>query len=391
MEYSEYSSEGRPQIQIWQIGAALAGLAVVFSLGLAIGGEIGSFMLAGLNTLPFALLALLAYLGERFTLAKIAALLWLGLLVAGAGLAALGLSLQALADGLLLRPDGTFGLVAGAGPRLAAITLGCGVAVVLAALGFLRPVRRALSRVIPLDPDSFVQMVALVAVVALTLISALPLIALGAPPLLTIIAANDTGLDLAAGRGEGGLLRDLVYGLVWIIPGTIIAVGYGVRRRIGAALERVGLVRPSGRQVLLGLGVAVGLVIAVQFVSAAIDWLWGAMGWPQTDAEAFERLLAFAINPLGALVIGITAGLGEELAVRGVLQPRLGILLSNLFFTSLHAFQYSWDALLVVFLVGVVCGVVRKYTNTTTSAIVHGTYNFLLVMLVVLNIPGLGQ
>ncbi|MCX7861282.1 MAG: hypothetical protein N2385_14415 [Chloroflexus sp.] len=41
------------------------------------------------------------------------------------------------------------------------------------------------------------------------------------------------------------------------------------------------------------------------------------------------------------MVIGVTAGLGEELGVRGVLQPRLGIWLSNLFFTSLHAFQYN--------------------------------------------------
>src|SRR4029453_17037116 len=97
-------------------------------------------------------------------------------------------------------------------------------------------------------------------------------------------------------------------------------------------------------------------------------------GWPQTDENAFGELLKFAMSPIGAAVIGITAGLGEELAVRGVLQPRMGILLSNLFFTALHAFQYNWDALLVVFFVGLVLGLIRKRTNTTTSAIVHGTY-----------------
>jgi membrane protease YdiL (CAAX protease family) len=56
-------------------------------------------------------------------------------------------------------------------------------------------------------------------------------------------------------------------------------------------------------------------------------------------------------------------------------------LLSNLFFVSLHALQYSWDALLVVFVVGVVCGIVRNRSNTTTAAIVHGSYNFTLIML----------
>lgn len=94
--------------------------------------------------------------------------------------------------------------------------------------------------------------------------------------------------------------------------------------------------------------------------------------------------MAFAISPIGALVIGVTAGLGEELGVRGVLQPRLGIWLSNLFFTSLHAFQYHWDALLVVFVIGMACGLVRKHTNTTTAAIVHGVYNFVMVMLAVI-------
>ncbi|MEM9569045.1 MAG: CPBP family intramembrane glutamic endopeptidase, partial [Cyanobacteria bacterium P01_E01_bin.34] len=83
-------------------------------------------------------------------------------------------------------------------------------------------------------------------------------------------------------------------------------------------------------------------------------------------------------------VIGFSAGLGEELAFRGVLQPRLGLWLSNLFFTSVHAFQYNWDALIVIFVVGAVCGIVRQRINTTTCAIVHGVYNFLLIMLVVL-------
>ncbi|MDQ5852454.1 MAG: CPBP family intramembrane metalloprotease, partial [Chloroflexota bacterium] len=96
---------------------------------------------------------------------------------------------------------------------------------------------------------------------------------------------------------------------------------------------------------------------------------------------AFDRLLGAAISPAGAVLIGITAGLGEELAVRGVLQPRLGILLSNLFFTSLHAFQYSFDGLLSVFIIGLILGIVRARSNTTTSSIVHGVYDFVLVMI----------
>jgi len=152
------------------------------------------------------------------------------------------------------------------------------------------------------------------------------------------------------------------------------------------ALARLGLTRPTPRQALIGLGLALLLAGAVQVIGMGIEWLWGLMGWPMTDEEAFDQLFAFAINPAGAVVIGISAGLGEELAVRGVLQPRLGLWLSNLFFTSLHAFQYHWDALLIVFLVGVVCGLVRQRSSTSVAAIVHGGYNFTLIMLATLGV-----
>jgi len=104
------------------------------------------------------------------------------------------------------------------------------------------------------------------------------------------------------------------------------------------------------------------------------------MDWPQTDMEAFEAFRATYLSPLGAIILGVAAGLGEELVVRGVLQPRLGIWLSNALFTSLHALQYNWDALLVVFGLGMVCGVVRKKANTTTNAIVHGMHNVLVLV-----------
>ena len=119
--------------------------------------------------------------------------------------------------------------------------------------------------------------------------------------------------------------------------------------------------------------------MAVLALDPAIARLWEALGWPRTDTKAFEKLMAGLITPLGAVVIGVTAGLGEEVAVRGVLQPRLGMLLANLAFTSAHAYQYSWDGLLVVFLVGLALSVLRARTNTTTSAIAHGVYDFILV------------
>ncbi len=145
-------------------------------------------------------------------------------------------------------------------------------------------------------------------------------------------------------------------------------------------LKRLDFVTPTVLQVVGGVvGGVVLAVVAALGLDPGINQLWRSMGWGTTDVEAFSKLMSQLITPLGAVLIGVTAGVGEELAVRGLLQPRIGLIASNLVFTSLHAFQYGVDALLSVFIIGLVLGLVRMRTNTTTSAIVHGVYDFVLV------------
>jgi len=375
--------DGTPPRRTRALAAGAAVYVLLLATGLALGGEAGQIALAGLNVLPFAALALLAYLGEgRFNWAQLVTGFWLALLAGGTGLLVLGVTILALTQGAPGRPEPGQLLPVGL------ILLGVVVAVVAGALCLMPPVRRAAARVLPIDPASFVHAAALACVVSLGLICFVPLVVLGQPPLLLavdLLAGGGAGPGGETARDGAGQLRDQLYGLIWTIPAAILAVGYGLRRNLRQALARLGLVRPTLRQVLAALGIALALVAAVQLVGAGMDWLWNYLGWPTTDEEAFGELISFAFNPLGALVIGLTAGLGEELSVRGVLQPRLGLVLSNLFFVSLHALQYHWDALLVVFLVGLVCGLVRKRTNTSTAAIVHGTYNFTLIMIQLLS------
>lgn len=380
------SDQPRRPASLLPFGAGAIIFVLLLGAGSLLGGEVGSFMSASLNAAPFAALAILAYMATpRPNWAWLATGLWLALLVGGASVIALGYGLVALADGPLNDPAAPPSFAPEAWLSVALMLLGVVGSVVAGALTLVPALRRALARAIPLDPGSFVHATALAAVVSIGLICAVPLAVIGAPPAL---AAVELLADAAAGRGPGGQLRDQLYGLVWTIPAAILAVGYGIRRDLPGALARLGLVRPTLRQVAAGVAVALLLAAAVQLLGAGIHWLWSAMGWPETDTDAFEELLAFAISPAGAVVIGVVAGLGEELAVRGVLQPRLGLVLSNLFFTSLHALQYNWDALLVVFVVGVVCGVVRSRSNTTTAAIVHGTYNFTLLMLAYAGVGG---
>ena len=331
------------------IGAIVAGFAV--------GGRASMFANAGLSYAPFVVLAVLAYLGVRQGSAKVLTIMWQALLMIGGALAVLGFSMMASgALGLDPAADPTAGLSA-AGPIIGQVGLGIFAAFVIGLLCFIPPLRRGLSYFLPLDSSSFVHTVALATVVAFTIMMAAPLLVLGEPPMLAPAVMNALPAD--ALDETTGLLGTL-FTLIWSIPLAILAVGYGISRNFSDTLQRLGFVRPTVGQVILGIVVALVLVGILWFIE---DWqvqFWQSMGWPQTDAEAFSELLAFAFTPLGAVVVAISAGVGEELAIRGVLQPRLGILLSNAFFTSLHAFQYNWDALLVVFVVGLVMGVAAQ-------------------------------
>ncbi|MCS6887914.1 MAG: CPBP family intramembrane metalloprotease [Chloroflexus sp.] len=367
---------------VWLTGVAL--YILLISIGAGVGGELGIFTTASFNALPFVGLAILAYFaGSQFNWAWIATGLWLALVLGLAALYTFGLGVIPLLD----LPPG--GISPEQAPTLSPadvlsivlLILGIFVALGIGLLTLLPPVRRGLAQVLPIDPDSFVHAVAVVAIVSITLMMFVPLLVAGEPPLLALI--NTVGGEEFSDLSADEQLRSQIYGLVWTIPAAFLAVGFGIRRNLAATLERLGLARPTLRHLAIGIGIGLGLAGLMSLALPLMDTLWQALGWPTTDEEAFGELMAFAISPIGALVIGVTAGLGEELGVRGVLQPRLGIWLSNLFFTSLHAFQYNWDALLVVFVIGMVCGLVRKHTNTTTAAIVHGVYNFVMVMLTV--------
>jgi hypothetical protein len=361
------------------LGVALV-LAALIALGLV--GELGSFLGAGLNVLPFVGLAILAALGERHRWARWLAYIYLLVLVfAILGMTALFVFVGALGPNLTTPNFGSPDTLLTAG-RLGAVYLGVGLVLLVIALLPLAPaVRHQVARWLPIRPDSVMSTTGLCTVLALGLLPLAGLAVLGGqPPLLSMINSLSTS-DAVLVRQQ-----DQLYGLVWMLPASLVLVGYPLRRRFGEALVRLGLVWPSARQVMLGLAVAVGLVLLATALDYGISSLWSAFGWPRTDAHAFEKLMAGLITPVGAVVIGVSAGLGEELAVRGVLQPRVGIVLANLAFTAIHAYQYSWDALLSVFLVGLVLGVLRSRTNTTTAAITHGTYDFILVMAAALGI-----
>lgn len=355
--------------------AATAGAVVVVALLLASSRDLGTelvLLVAGAaQVAPFVLLAMAAYLAEGSRpLRYLTALLLLGI-VGGLVLVSLLFGVVAVVP---LEAFETGALPPELGPTAFAL-LALGSLFGLASfIGFLEPVRRGLARLMPLDPTSFVHTVALVLVLALCLVPLVPLLVNGAPPLLSPNLLGGDGF----GQSPGELARAQAYSLLFIIFASFLVVGLFVRRNFAQAVERLAFVRPTARQVLFALGMAVVLVVAFGLLDRAIAAVWHALGWPVTDEAAYRQLFAGMLTPVGAVTAAVSAGVGEELAVRGVLQPVFGLVLPSLLFAALHAWQYSWDGLLSVFLAGLAFAWIRLRANTTTSAITHGVYDLIL-------------
>lgn len=356
------------------VGGIFLALMLLVSTGLTLGGEVGSFVGVGLQYLPFIPLLLLGAIGMHHSWARMVSYLYafmlqgsiliFTMLFAGLGLmASSGSASEVVPPRLIL----LFGLLF--------------LLLALSSLVLIPEVREKLVPWLPIDAKNFTHTLALWLVLFITFSAYAQLAFLqGQPPLLTAIAKGLISEAELNKRSALGQSLDLIYGLVWMIPLGLLGAGWPLRRRLGPALQRLGLVRPTQKQVLFALGSAIFLVLTMLLAGEGISWLWRGLGWQETDTATFEQLLRGIFNPLGALVIGVTAGLGEELAVRGLLQPRLGLLLSNLAFTAVHAYQYGGDALLSVFFLGMLLGIIRLHTNTTTCAIIHGVYDALLVL-----------
>ena len=349
-------------------------------------GDPGEFVLAGGMVAPFVILALLAYAGEKNWFLRLLAVLWLlslllliftiNVMLILAPTATLSEDPDAFEQYLDSLPLATVG-------NVLLLSLASGL---ISLIGFSRRFRGLLARALPFDPDSFIHTIGLVCVLALIIMPLVPLILTGNVPFLNAELQSMLGIGLE----EAGSTAKLdSFSLIWTVIGSFFLVGLCVRRDLPATLERLGLVRPTARQVAIGIASGVLLVGIFWFVDDNVVILFQAYGIPTTDDTLVNNLFMASFTPLAAIIASVSAGLGEELSVRGVIQPKFGIILSALVFMSLHAYQYAWDGLLSVLLVGICFGVLRKYTNTSTSALSHGMYDLTLFALIMAGITTL--
>jgi len=347
-DYLQTSAAGQNAPMSARGKAISIGLGIVSLLLIAaafiVRGEAEKFVTVGLQFVPLAILAALAYAALRSETAAFFTYVWLAivmLLVVLNSFASVMLVVANL-DAIMgqqtsgVRPTLDEIFKPGAGEALMWTMLLLAFSVVVALAMLLRPVRVMMSRIMPIDPDNFVHKIGLSILMLILFTSFTPLIALGGrPPILELI--NSRALDgIGAEAGISVRPVDLIYQFVWTIPATLVAAGWPIVRRFSGTLVRLGMVRPSIRQVLFGVGAGVGMAaFAIFLLDPGVNSLWRSLGWEPTDVQAFEKLLSQLITPLGAVLIGVTAGIGEEMAVRGLLQPRIGLITSNLVFTAL--------------------------------------------------------
>ncbi len=149
--------------------------------------------------------------------------------------------------------------------------------------------------------------------------------------------------------------------------------GCWVRRDLRETLARLGLKALTPRHGGVVLAGALAL-IALNAGAEAVQHRFFPELW-KLDHE-ITRLLARAMTPGRVVLLGLSAGVGEEVTLRGGLQPRLGVVLTSLLFAALHV-QYSWYGMALVFVLGLTLGLVRKHASTTAAIIVHGLYDML--------------
>ncbi len=261
---------------------------------------------------------------------------------------------------------------------LALLGLGLWLPALIGIILLLPPVRRLAARLIPIDAANPVHGIAL-AFSVLVAVNLLFTLGIGLSNLADVLAEQE-----AAGITSNTMLSLWVQQIFTALLG-MIGVGWLIRRGTRATLERLGIVVPSFGQLLFGLLLGLGLVPVIM----AIEWLTSYLevGIDPSVAKLTEQLLGPLFDtPFGIVTIGLAAALGEETIFRGAMQPRFGLLFTALLFALVHSNYGLTLSTLIVFLLGLVLGMVRIRANTTTAMVTHAVYNMSLALLAYLGI-----
>lgn len=245
------------------------------------------------------------------------------------------------------------------GPTVALLML---VALV-ASLAYLLPtVQRAVTRVLPLRTGSPVNYA------ALTLALLLFAFQLGTQLTVDVLGflANSPPFTLT----------DLLVQEIPLVIIAVLGVGFLVRRSWPQTLDRLGL-RPLRNTWWAYAAVAVVAFLVIGYgIDNLASWLT-----PQTQkrvSDASQVVFHSLNNPPAVVLLGVTAGVAEELIFRGAMLPRFGIFATALLFAAVHTQYGITFATLEVFVIGVGLGWLRLRAGTLACIVSHAGYDIIV-------------
>lgn len=247
------------------------------------------------------------------------------------------------------------------------IGLGFWVPSLIAMLVVIPAVRRAVAKLIPIDPFRRTHALSL----SMSMLVFINLF-------LTLAIGLETINESMGQLSEAAIFSSIWSQDILLAILGLIGVGWLSRRNWSQALERLGLVKPTGMQMVMGLVIALGMVFIVRAVEFAMLGV-GYTGDAEVNELTQKLLGSLFVSIPGVLTIGLAAALGEEIIFRGALQPRFGLIFTTLLFALVHSNYGLTLSTLIVFVVGLGLGLVRIRFNTSTSMIVHAAYNIGLV------------
>lgn len=206
-----------------------------------------------------------------------------------------------------------------------------------------------------------------------------------------VVLALEGGVSgIAESLQENGIeIGDVVFQAAVEILITFLGVGLAIRRDLPQTLARLGLRLPTQQDITWGLGLGVGFWLLM----LVVDSIWVSLTSPellQEQTAAAEQVsLAFATLPL-AFLLSASAAIGEEIWIRGGLQPVFGIWITSVFFTILHIQVALTPAMLIIFGLSLALGWLRQRQSTVAAMIAHFSFNFIQLALLSLILQAAG-
>lgn len=232
-------------------------------------------------------------------------------------------------------------------------------------LPLIKPIRSTLAMIIPFDVDSVPDMTGLSVILAVAILFGGTSLASGSTATVGSVSATD-----------------LVSQAIAFVFIAYFGVGFLMTRDFRNATDRLGL-----HSITLNYLLRAVLLVAALFTVTIVSSYLTVTFQPQLESQIQENLGTMTQGLQswgGALILGISAGVGEEILFRGAMQPRYGIIFTSIVFASLHV-QYGLSlTILGIFVMSVLLGIERKRVNTTASLVTHVVYDVLAVLIPVL-------